>query len=209
MSSGLRSSARAKSPGRSRRVSSRDSHAGSARESGRGEPQEPERRVDPHGVLRLDSPPLRHEPVELLDASLGVEAVAAHVPLADGAVGAGRGIGAAHDADEQVAPAQARLAPGSKTRPRDSWPSTRRALPGGAQPYFPSAISTSVPQTPTAIASTRTDPSRASGSGTSSRRAVPALFGCTVIAFMQSAFGRAGTRLFGSSTCRLLARGRC
>jgi len=39
--------------------------------------------------------------------------------------------------------------PGSITRPRDSWPSTSRVLPGGAQPYLPSTISASVPQTPT------------------------------------------------------------
>src|SRR5512140_249715 len=76
------------------------------------------------------------------------------------------------------------VGPGSSTRPRDSCPSTRRALPGGAQPYFPSAISTSVPQTPTAIASTSTDPSCGLGSGTSSRRALPALSGSTVMAFM-------------------------
>src|SRR5262245_893595 len=74
--------------------------------------------------------------------------------------------------------------PGSTTRPRDSWPSTRRVFPRGAQPYLPSTISTSVPQTPTAIASTSTDPSRASGSGTSSKRAVPRVSGSTVIALM-------------------------
>ena len=76
------------------------------------------------------------------------------------------------------------VGPGSTTRPRDSWPSTRRACPGGAQPYLPSAISTSVPQTPTATASTRTEPSRGSGSGTSSNRALPGFPGSTVIAFM-------------------------
>ena len=76
------------------------------------------------------------------------------------------------------------LGPGSSTRPSDSWPSTRRGWPGGAQPYLPSAISTSVPQTPTATASTRTEPSRTSGSGTSSKRAVPGFPGSTVIAFM-------------------------
>ena len=76
------------------------------------------------------------------------------------------------------------VGPGSMTRPSDSCPSTRRDWPGGAQPYLPSTISTSVPHTPTAIASTRTDPSRMSGSGTSSRRAVPGLSGSTVMAFM-------------------------
>ena len=38
---------------------------------------------------------------------------------------------------------------------------------------MPSTISTSVPQTPTATASTSTDPSRRSGSGISSSRALP------------------------------------
>src|SRR5262249_22615602 len=76
------------------------------------------------------------------------------------------------------------LGPGSSTRPSDSWPSTKRVSPGGAQPYLPSAISTSVPQTPTAIASTSTEPLRRSGSGTFSSCADPAFFGSTVIAFI-------------------------
>ena len=49
---------------------------------------------------------------------------------------------------------------------------------------LPSTISTSVPQTPTAIASTKTRASLTSGSGKSSYRAVPAFFGSTVIAFI-------------------------
>ena len=76
------------------------------------------------------------------------------------------------------------VGPGSTTRPSDSWPSTSRALPGGAQPYLPSTISTSVPHTPTAIASTSTDPSRASGSGMSSRLELPGVSGWTVMAFI-------------------------
>ena len=76
------------------------------------------------------------------------------------------------------------VGPGSTTRPRDSWPNTKRVVPRGAQPYLPSTISTSVPHTPTAMASTSTEPLRASGSGTSSKRAVPGFFGSTVIAFM-------------------------
>src|SRR5918995_3484847 len=75
------------------------------------------------------------------------------------------------------------LGPGSTTRPSDSWPRTRRVLPGGAVPYLPSTISTSVPHTPTATASTSTEPPRASGSGTSSSLAVPGLPGSTVMAF--------------------------
>src|SRR5262249_25085153 len=76
------------------------------------------------------------------------------------------------------------LRPGSITRPSDSWPRTRRVAPGGAHPYLPSAISTSVPQTPTATASTRTDPSRASGSAMSSSRTDPGFPGSTVTAFI-------------------------
>src|SRR4029453_17135756 len=75
---------------------------------------------------------------------------------------------------------------GYSTRPIDSWPRTSRVLPGGAHPYFPSTISTSVPQTPTAMVSTSTEPSRLSGSGTSSKLAVAAFLGSTVIAFIQS-----------------------
>ena len=84
--------------------------------------------------------------------------------------------------------------PGSITRPRDSWPSTRRDFPGGAQPYLPSTISRSVPQTPTATASTSTDPSRAAGSGMSSSRAVPGFLGSTVMAFMTSNLPDSGCR---------------
>ena len=74
--------------------------------------------------------------------------------------------------------------PGSTTRPSDSWPRISRSRPGGAQPYAPEAISTSVPQMPTATASTRIDPVLSSGSGTSSYRTDPATPGSTVTAFM-------------------------
>ena len=97
------------------------------------------------------------------------------------------------------------LGPGSSTRPSDSCPSTSRECPEGAQPYLPSAISASVPQTPTAMASTRTEPSRGSGSGMSSSLAVPGLPGSTVIALMHRppgrrppALGPAGHRAFPS-----------
>ncbi len=63
-------------------------------------------------------------------------------------------------------------------------PRTSRCCPGGAQPYLPSTISTSVPQTPTATASTSIEPSRNEGSGMSSRRAVSGRNGSTVMAFM-------------------------
>ena len=65
--------------------------------------EDPERRVHLDRVLGLDAPALRHEPVDLLDPALGVLAVAAHVPLAHGAVGAGNRVRAADDADHEVA----------------------------------------------------------------------------------------------------------
>src|SRR5262249_41352259 len=64
--------------------------------------EQSERSVGSHGVLGLDAPALRHVAVDLLDASLRVAAVPAHVPLADRAVGARHGIGPAHDADDQI-----------------------------------------------------------------------------------------------------------
>ena len=84
--------------------------------------------------------------------------------------------------------------PASTTRPSDSWPRTSRSRPGGAQPYAPEAISTSVPQMPTATASTRIDPVLSSGSGTSSKRTDPATPGLTVTAFMIPLHDLAGCR---------------
>src|SRR5262245_45346772 len=64
---------------------------------------ETERGIDLHGELRRDAPALRAEAVQALDAVLGVEPVAAHVPLAGGAGRAGDRIGCAHDADNVIA----------------------------------------------------------------------------------------------------------
>ena len=72
--------------------------------------EQAERAVHLHRVLRLDAPPLGHEAVDLLDAALGVLAVAAHVPFADGAIGARHGIRPADDADDEV-PLPQRAAP--------------------------------------------------------------------------------------------------
>jgi hypothetical protein len=55
---------------------------------------------------------------------------------------------------------------------------------GGAQPYFPCKVSTSVPQTPAAITSTNAEPSFVPGSGISTSLAVHVFLGSTVIAFM-------------------------
>ena len=79
--------------------------------SARAAREEAERRVDLREVARLDPPALGHEPVDLLDAALGVLPVAAHVPLADRAVGARHRVGAADDPDDQVAGLQAAVRP--------------------------------------------------------------------------------------------------
>ena len=66
-------------------------------------PQPPSVGIEPDGELGLDPPALAGEAVALLDAALGVPAVAAHVPLADGAVEAGHRVGPPDDAGDQVA----------------------------------------------------------------------------------------------------------
>jgi hypothetical protein len=65
--------------------------------------ERPEPGVDLHGVARLERDDLRAVAVDLLDAPLAVAAVATHVELAASAARAGVGIGAAHDADDEVA----------------------------------------------------------------------------------------------------------
>ena len=56
---------------------------------------------------RLDAELLGAVAVALLDAALGVEAVAAHVPFADGAGRTRHRIGTAHDADDEIAAREA------------------------------------------------------------------------------------------------------
>ena len=65
-----------------------------------------ERGVDLDDVVGRDAVALAGVAVVLLDAPLGVLAVAAHVPFADGAVGAGDRVGPADDADDQIAGGQ-------------------------------------------------------------------------------------------------------
>ena len=62
-----------------------------------------ERRVDLDQKVGLDTEEIRAVAVALLDAALGVAAVAAHVPLADRAVRTWHRIGPPHDADDQIA----------------------------------------------------------------------------------------------------------
>ena len=52
-----------------------------------------ERRIDLDKEIRLDAEKVRAEAVSLLDAALGVAAVAAHIPFADGAAEQGTGSG--------------------------------------------------------------------------------------------------------------------
>ena len=68
----------------------------------------------------------------------------------------------------------------------------------------------SVPHTPTASVSTRTAPSAAGGSGTSSSRAEPAVSGCTVSAFIAPAllFRRSCPAIFASADRRRSNRAR-
>ena len=76
----------------------------------------------------------------------------------------------------------------SRTRPSDSWPRISRSEPGGAQPYSPSMISRSVPQTPSAMPSTSRSPGPGSGSGMSTTAAEPACSGITVSARMRRTY---------------------
>ena len=94
----------------------------------------------------LDGHELRAVAVERLDAPLGVLAVAAHVPLALGAAGAGHRIGPADDARDELArlePAAA-VAHAAEQLVAEHQP----LVPGGGSPWAPSRISRSVPQTP-------------------------------------------------------------
>ena len=76
-----------------------------------------ERRVDLDGEARLDAKALGAEAVQALDAAFGVAAVAAHVPFAGGAGGAGHRVGPPHDADDVVAGGEA-AAGRRRDRPR-------------------------------------------------------------------------------------------
>jgi hypothetical protein len=76
-----------------------------------------ERRRDLQRKVRLDAKPFRSETVALLDASLRVLAVAAHVPLADGAVRTGDRIRPPHDRDDEIAARKPDSRGASRTRP--------------------------------------------------------------------------------------------
>src|SRR5262249_14758061 len=75
------------------------------RDHGRGleqDAEDPEGAVDLDHIFGIEPPALGHEAVDLFDATFGVLAVAAHVPLTHRAVRARNGIGAADDTDHKV-----------------------------------------------------------------------------------------------------------
>jgi hypothetical protein len=141
---------------------------------------QPQRGIDPYGKLRLESKLLGRESVAFLDPALGVPAVLAHVPFAGRAISTGHGIWSADDASHEVADCESRSVRASSTRPSDSCPITSRSCPGGAQPYRPATMSTSVPQTPMAMVSIGSPPWAKGGKGTSSSRTEPDTPGVTV-----------------------------
>src|SRR5579863_9975799 len=64
---------------------------------------EAERGIELDQKVRLDTEKIRAVAVALLDAALGVAAVAAHIPFADGATRTRHRIGPAHDTDDKIA----------------------------------------------------------------------------------------------------------
>jgi hypothetical protein len=74
-------------------------------------PEVAERGIHLGEVTRLDPPALGHESVDLLDATLGVLPVAAHVPFADRTVGARNRVGAPDDPDDQITRFHAAVGP--------------------------------------------------------------------------------------------------
>ena len=84
-------------------------------------------------VPGFDPPAFGHEPVDLLDAPLGVLPVAAHVPLTDGTVGAGYRVGAPDDPDDEVAGLQAAARPGIHD-PAEGLVAEDEPVPPGGRP---------------------------------------------------------------------------
>jgi hypothetical protein len=119
------------------------------------------RGVDLHGKAVVDAVALGGIAVAGVDPALGVSPVAAHVPLAAGAVRARHVVGATHDADDQIADGHRRLGRGFEH-------AAKRLVAEDEQ------ISMSVPQTPMARVCTRIGPSTSGGSGMSVNAALPA-----------------------------------
>ena len=130
-----------------------------------------QRRIDLDGVARLDAKPLGAEAVQALDAALGVAAVAAHVPFADGAGRAGHRVGPPHDADDAVAGGEAAAAaaprsPRHRIHGRAPAARCRAALRRRRRRRFPG----------------RCRRRRAPGCGPGSSHATPAALGCLRVA---------------------------
>ena len=92
--------------------------------------QKSERGIDPHRELRLDAKAIRTIAVAFLDTTLGVKAVAAHVPFAGGAGTARNRIGAADDADDEVAGREAARARRALDAPQRLVPQDQPRLAG-------------------------------------------------------------------------------
>ena len=96
--------------------------------------EETEGGIDLHGVLGLDPPAFGHEAVELLDPRSVYWPLQhmSHSPTAQ--LEQGTGSGRRTMPTTRSPSLSPPVGPGSTTRPRDSWPRTRRVLPRGAQP---------------------------------------------------------------------------
>ena len=141
--------------------------------------------IDGDGEVRLERHQLGAVAVPALDAALGVEPVAAHVPLAARAAGAGLGVGPAHDARHQVAGLEARAGRARRARARAARGRARAARgPRARSPCTPSTISRSVPQTPSRSVSTSSSSGPGRGSSIWLSSALPGSPGTTVMACM-------------------------
>ncbi len=96
-----------------------------------------QRGVDLDRVVGLDDPLLAAVAVQLLDAALGVLAVAAHVELAPGAGAAGHGVGPADHAHHQVAGGEARSPSGACEHPPERLVAEDHAARSGGPAVLP------------------------------------------------------------------------
>ena len=105
-------------------------------------PQDAKRGRNPDREFRFEPETFGAEAMPLLDAALGIAAVTAHVPFADGAGRARHRIGSAHDADHEVSGRHAasrwcRLDPAERFVPEHQPWLTGRRKPIGSGQDFP------------------------------------------------------------------------
>src|SRR5205814_10431150 len=146
--------------------------------------------------------------VQQVDAALVVRVVQGHVIGADHVVDAGAR--PAPGGDHGVAGSSSwTFGPTASTRPKPSWPITRKSYPGGAAPYSAALISLSVPSTPTRKTLTSTPRSSATSSTEglvrSARWTLFALPGNTLIAFISSLHSKVIFLVGESYSSRMLA----